>query len=120
MESQRAIHLPLPTSRLASALYLGARSRFASFRVAHLRRDLPHVDVTFDRSDPEGGSRGDTSRLPKAFFGTPRYTNLLHLMADLDSNCVVVLGRDRLDEKVAREKIKEWQEYQERKKNDTN
>ncbi len=50
-----------------------------------MRRDLPHVDVAFDRAAGEDEDEDEqvAKSLPKGFFKDAHYTILLSMMADL-------------------------------------
>ncbi len=61
-----------------------------------------HSDIELDRKVEVDVTPEQRFFLPKGFFGDDRYRVLMEVMADLDSNCVVVLGNDRVDDALAR------------------
>jgi len=93
------IHHPLPIAFKSKSEMYRARQRYTHMNVENLKTGTTE-SIVHDRKQPSSQSNE---------------TAVMNAMVDLMSNSVVVVGGDRLGDALARQKLKEYKEYMEKR-----
>jgi hypothetical protein len=114
-------HFPLPMALKASEVYR-AKKRFVQFEVKHYfeqsSSSASSSCVRFDRERPDRSRLLDAAgapdkRMPE-MLATDKMRLLFHVLSDVTSNCVVLLGDVRLSDAEATRRVSELREYEAR------